>query len=175
MAEKKTEDVKFYNAQDGIRGRDGGPYADEEDARNRETQRARGEDREPDYDNLQPTVGNQLVTARFVEDNLYSNPSMAAAPGPLEKLDDAADLEDAPKRIDPGVLPVDKRDVLPDSERKAQQEAVNKASADVTSPGNSGGQPLTGDGGSDSGSDSGSDNKRSGAKKSAAKRTAAKK
>lgn len=172
MAEKKTEDVKFYNAQDGIRGRDGGPYADEEDARQREVARARGEGREPDFENLQPTVGQQLVTSRFVEDNLYSNPSMAVRPGPQEKLDDAADLEDAPKRIDPGKLPVDKRDELPDSERKAQQEAVNKASADVTSPGNSGGQPLSSDSSSES---KPAASKRAASKRTTSKRTAAKK
>jgi hypothetical protein len=127
----ETEDVKFYNAQDGIRGRSGGPYADQDDARTREIARARAEGREPDLDNPPPFVGNQLVTSAFVTDNLPSNPSMAHAPGPNEALNKV--VEDANFLVNPDVLPVDTRTSLPDSERKAQEKDIAKL---VTDPAN---------------------------------------
>lgn len=128
--ESKTEDVKFFNAQDGIRGRDGGPYADQEDARQREIARARAEGREPDLDNPPPFVGNQVVTSRFVEDNLYSNPSMFNAPGPAEAYEEAKSVKDSPHLVEVGSLPVDKRTSVPDSERKEQQKAINELAQD---------------------------------------------
>lgn len=123
-----TEDVKFYNAQDGVRGRDGGPYADQVDAQQREIQRAKAEGREPDLDNPPPFVGTQIVTSAFVEDNLYSNPSMRAAPGPAEALNKV--VEDANFLVNPDVLPVDTRTSVPDSERKAQEKAIAKLATD---------------------------------------------
>jgi hypothetical protein len=131
MAEgDKAEDVVFWNAQDGIRGRDGGPYADEVDARQREVNRARAEGREPDLDNPPPFVGNQIRTSRTVEDNVFSNPSMVNAPGPVEQREGASVVDEAHYRIDPGVLPVDTRTVLPDSERKASEKASVELAAD---------------------------------------------
>lgn len=56
-------DVSLYNVNDGLTGRDGGPYLDEEMDRNAETVRARIEGREPDYDNPGSTAGTVLVTA----------------------------------------------------------------------------------------------------------------
>lgn len=53
----------LYNANDGLTGRDGGPYLDEEEARLAEQRRARVEGREPDYDNPPATAGIQLNTA----------------------------------------------------------------------------------------------------------------
>lgn len=124
------EEVKFWNAQDGIRGRDGGPYADEVDARQREVNRARAEGREPDLDNPPPFVGNVIVTSAYVEDNLFSNPSMKAAPGPHEALAQAKVVEDAPMRVDPGFLPVDTRDELSDSDREKSEKESVKLAAD---------------------------------------------
>jgi hypothetical protein len=123
MAEgDKAQDTAFWNAQDGVRGRDGGPYADEVDAQQREIARARAEGREPDLDNPPPFVGNQLRTSRTVEDNVYSNPSMVNAPGPVEQVEGASVVDEAFYRVDPGVLPVDTRTVLPDSERKESEK-----------------------------------------------------
>lgn len=53
----------LYNANDGITGRSGGPYLDEEEARAAEVRRARVEGREPDLDNPPATAGIQLNTA----------------------------------------------------------------------------------------------------------------
>lgn len=53
----------LYNALDGVAGRDGGPYLDQVEARKAETERARIEGREPDYDNMPATAGQPLVTA----------------------------------------------------------------------------------------------------------------
>lgn len=60
MATKsKTEDL--YNANDGLFGRDGGPYLDEEQRRTQEVVNARREDREPDFDNLPLAPGINAV------------------------------------------------------------------------------------------------------------------
>lgn len=118
----KDTETAFWNAQDGVRGRDGGPYADEVDAQQREIARARAEGREPDLDNPPPFVGNQLRTSRTIEDNTFSNPSMVQAPGPVEQIEGASVVDEAYYRVDPGVLPVDTRTVLPDSERKESEK-----------------------------------------------------
>lgn len=176
MAEgSKDENVLFLNAQDGVRGRNGGPYADEEDARVREIARARAEGREPDLDNPPPFVGNQVTTARFVEDNTYSNPSMVHAPGPAQALTDAKVMQDAPHRVSPGELPVDTRTVLPDSERKSQQKAINELAQDPQNLALSGADSVGADNDSAGGPNTASaQSKPAGAKKAAAKRTAKK-
>lgn len=77
-------DVAFFNAQDGVKGRDGGPYLDYEERYAAEVRRARLEDREPaEYgENVPAHVGTTLVTAPFVIDNSStSNPSMALKSG----------------------------------------------------------------------------------------------
>ena len=53
----------IYNPNDGLVGRDGGPYLDEEQARNDEIRRARVEGREPDFDKPSANAGIQLSTA----------------------------------------------------------------------------------------------------------------
>lgn len=53
----------LYNANDGVTGRDGGPYLDEVEAREAEKRRAVVEGREPDLDNPPATAGIQLNTA----------------------------------------------------------------------------------------------------------------
>ena len=131
MAEgEKAQDTNFWNAQDGVRGRDGGPYADEVDAQQREIARAKAEGREPDLDNPPPFVGNQLRTSRTIEDNTFSNPSMVNAPGPVELRDGHDVVDGAHYRIDPGTLPVDTRTALPDSEQKSQEKANVDLAAD---------------------------------------------
>lgn len=53
-----------YNVNDGVFGRDGGPYGDQVDARAAERQRALVENREPETDptKVPAFVGQQLVT-----------------------------------------------------------------------------------------------------------------
>lgn len=53
----------LYNAQNGVAGRDGGPYLDQVEARRAEEIRAQVENRDPDYDNPPATAGQPLVTA----------------------------------------------------------------------------------------------------------------
>lgn len=60
MAE--TEKVNFYNPNDGIHGRDGGPYLDQEQQVQQERLNAFREDREPDYANLPLHPGIQPVS-----------------------------------------------------------------------------------------------------------------
>lgn len=56
-------DRALYNPNDGLTGRDGGPYLDIEEAKRAEIRRAEVEGREPDFENLPPSAGIQLVTA----------------------------------------------------------------------------------------------------------------
>ena len=139
--DSKTEDVVFFNAQDGVRGRNGGPYGDVVDAERAEINRAFGEGREPDLENPPPTVGQVLIPSHQVQDNIWSNPSMAAGPNLLaEGLADARKkaLEESDRDAEVGFAPVtlavDTRTELPDSERKASEKEsaeLNKNPANV--------------------------------------------
>lgn len=60
MADKK---VALFNPNDGLVGRDGGPYLDLEEARNAEKRRAEVEGRKPNLDEPSATAGLPLVTA----------------------------------------------------------------------------------------------------------------
>lgn len=73
----EVETVKLYNTNDGVRGRDGGPYLDEVQARIAEDNRAYIEGRKPDYESLQPFVGVQLVTPDQLVQG-YNNTLIAA-------------------------------------------------------------------------------------------------
>lgn len=55
--------VNMFNPHDGLTGRDGGPYLDQEERRLAEIVRAAKEDRKPDFDNAPATAGTPLVTA----------------------------------------------------------------------------------------------------------------
>ena len=61
-----TEPQNLYNINDGLYGRGGGPYLDQELAKAAEIKRAKIEGREPDLDN--PPVGGEsrLVSAEFL-------------------------------------------------------------------------------------------------------------
>jgi hypothetical protein len=58
------EQIPVYNVNDALIGRNGGPYLDEELAKEQEVRNARAEGREPDFSNLAaaPSPGIQLVT-----------------------------------------------------------------------------------------------------------------
>jgi len=73
-----VKEVDFYNPHQGLRGRDGGPYLDEEERLAAERRRAKVEDREPeeDLDVVPATAGTPLAVKAQLVDNLYSNPSM---------------------------------------------------------------------------------------------------
>lgn len=57
-----SEDIKLYNVNDGLTGRDGGPYLDEVEAREAEIRRAQREGRKPDLDKPGPYAGTQLIS-----------------------------------------------------------------------------------------------------------------
>jgi hypothetical protein len=61
MANAKKVDL--YNPNDGLLGRDGGPYLDQVEAAQAEIRRAAVEGREPDLENPGPYSGIHLVTA----------------------------------------------------------------------------------------------------------------
>jgi hypothetical protein len=58
-----ADTIDLYIAADGLTGRDGGPYLDQEERRIAEERRAVVEDREPDLENPPATAGTVLVTA----------------------------------------------------------------------------------------------------------------
>lgn len=106
------DEVKLYNPNDGLTGRDGGPYLDQVEMHDAETRRAVVEKRDPDYNNLQPTAGVPLVTAGTLVnmDNPASRPSQQDSTAVADMVDLAADNTDfaitaiatAPNGIDPG-------------------------------------------------------------------------
>lgn len=59
---EETDKVKLYNPHNGVTGRDGGPYLDEEERRLAEVRRAAIEGRKPDEKNPPATAGTPLVT-----------------------------------------------------------------------------------------------------------------
>ena len=65
--------VALFNANDGLTGRDGGPYLDLEEAREAEIRRARVENRKPDLENPPASAGIVLLTGKQVVSNLGVN------------------------------------------------------------------------------------------------------
>ena len=104
----------LYNANDGLTGRDGGPYLDLEEAKAAEIKRAAVEGREPDLDNPPASAGIQLVTAgqALANAGVVNLPSQAnnadAAEAALQGVVDSPDnslkayavLEDAPEVVE---------------------------------------------------------------------------
>lgn len=68
-----SEDRALYNANDGLTGRDGGPYLDQQEDITAEIRRAKIEGREPDLDNPPASAGTVLVTAAQAIANLGVN------------------------------------------------------------------------------------------------------
>lgn len=129
-----TDTKNLYNPHDGLTGRDGGPYLDQEERRLAEITRAAKEGREPDFDNAPATAGTPLVTAATLVAiaNPASNPSQFAnetLPNAVDKLaadesfpvnafatrdktvqevdDEAAAKENKPNPADPTVISTD--------------------------------------------------------------------
>ena len=130
---KMTKEVGFYNAQDGLKGRDGGPYLDADNRRVAELRRAAAEGREPEdlYGKLPADVGTTLVIAAQVQDNsVHSNPSMAVRTGFETVLTDQAlaageyseDQKDVSFADPISVLPVDDSATVSESELIADEE-----------------------------------------------------
>lgn len=114
----KLEPKKFFMAQEGMRGRDGGPYLDLVEREAAEIQRAKIEGREPDMENLSAVAGTVLVPIGQLADNLYSNPSMSD-PDPLAEAMGKAIEDNLPDNVKPVELKID----------VATQADVDKANA----------------------------------------------
>lgn len=96
----ETRTVNLYNMHDGLTPRDGGPYLDQEQAREAEKRRALVENRDPDYDNPPAIAGTPLVTARqLVSTDAVHRPSQDHVQSPVASaIDDlvASDKFDVP-------------------------------------------------------------------------------
>lgn len=75
-AVNETPTVDLYNANDGIHGRDGGPYLDQVEAINHERLSAAREGSKPDLDNPRPYPGILLRTTAQQVTNF--NPMLTA-------------------------------------------------------------------------------------------------
>lgn len=117
--------VPLFNANDGLTGRNGGPYLDEEQARADEVRRARVEGRKPNLDNPGANAGIQLNTAAQMLHTLTvtSAPSMEVARA--EALDKSY-TDTFNRRGKDVTRPV--HDKIPDtSKQKTQQEVEAEA------------------------------------------------
>lgn len=130
MAEK----VNLFNPHDGLTGRDGGPYLDQEERRLAEIVRAAKEDREPDLEHASATAGTPLVTAATLVRiaNPSSNPSQENADPYAYAVDALAEDEDFPVGA---FFSRDKTDEEVENEKKADEADIhnNPASATVVS------------------------------------------
>ncbi len=86
-----TDQVNLYNPHNGLTGRDGGPYLDQEERRLAEIVRAGKEDREPDFENAPATAGTPLVSSSVLVGmaNPASNPSQSNT---VDAMTNAVDL-----------------------------------------------------------------------------------
>ena len=94
-----SEQVNVYDPHNGLTGRDGGPYLDQEERRLAEIVRASKEDREPDFENAPATAGTPLVDAGTLVTiaNPASNPSqMNTVDGMTNAVNLLAENEDFP-------------------------------------------------------------------------------
>ena len=63
----------LFNVHEGLTGRDGGPYMDDEERRLAEIRRAAVEGREPDFENMGAVAGTQLVPGAYLLDRQFNN------------------------------------------------------------------------------------------------------
>lgn len=149
------KDTGFYNAQDGLKGRDGGPYLDAVHRQEAEVRRAQQEQREPADLNgpLPADAGTLLVTARQLQDNSdYSNPSMAVRPGfEIVLTDDVmGSAEFNPQTDEAGfadpisVLPVDQRTTADNDNVADQTVTGNPSVAGIEEQAGQGNDVVTG-------------------------------
>lgn len=65
--------TKLFNPNQGLFGRQGGPFLDDVQRKQQEETRAYREGREPDFDNMQPYVGDSLRTEeQLLQENIQS-------------------------------------------------------------------------------------------------------
>ena len=76
--------TKLFNPNEGLFGRQGGPFLDDVNRKRQEDIRAYKEGREPNYENMQPGVGDSLRT----EEQLLQEQINGVNPPTLEELKD---------------------------------------------------------------------------------------
>lgn len=125
---------KLYNANDGLIGRDGGPYLDRVEAERAEEQRAKVEKREPDYDNPGGYAGTVYVTAS----QLLASESVNNLPSQFEKATAAKEkavealVEDSDTDL---VVSFDAPDVPVDDGKTAdERQEFNEKALEVKEP-----------------------------------------
>jgi hypothetical protein len=149
------EEQALYNANDGLTGRDGGPYLDVEEDRRAEVIRARIEKREPDLDNPPASAGTVLVTARQALENagvnnLPSQDDASASTNAEAALKGIADdegnnLKPRAFRPEEGITPPeDEVDLSTRTALLGDTEAETPGADDVTSINESEGTPEDG-------------------------------
>lgn len=118
-----AEDVKLYNVNEGVHGRPPGIYLDDEEGRLAEVQRARQEGREPDFDNLQPHPGVQLVTAEQLVQG-YNNTLISGDETKRFDGEISAPVAAEVSRVD---LPEDEDDVSQDGAPEESSDGLRPA------------------------------------------------
>lgn len=117
--------VKLFNPNEGLHGRQGGPFLDDVQRKQAEETRAIREGREPDYENMQPYVGDQLRT----EEQLLQEAIHSATPPELigfegisaKPLLEIADEDMASDPANPAV-----KEQESDEEKNEDEEPVNE-------------------------------------------------
>lgn len=131
MADKS---VPLLNPNDGLTGRDGGPYLDQEEQRIAEERRARIEGRKPNFDNPGATAGVQLRTAADIIHHGVHNvvmPSQTENQRTYDVLVDAALKDKETPYKATSHINVSERDRLVEDEKKRQDAPEVVDSEDV--------------------------------------------
>lgn len=119
--------IPLFNPNDGLTGRNGGPYLDEVQAQQDEIRRAKVEGREPDLDNPGANAGIQLSTAAQMVAALTvtNNPSMerARAEAVSKAYKDAHDL-----------LETTVFDEIPDTSNQPTNQDLDEVTYNTTDP-----------------------------------------
>lgn len=117
-------DTALYNKNDGLTGRDGGPYLDEDEARRVENQRAAIEKRKPS-DDIQPYVGMQMVTAPELmqTESINNIPSQDGNFAASKAFDESALGSQPLAKVDFDVQP------STDDEQPANSDSVNTSNS----------------------------------------------
>jgi len=93
--------VPLFNPNNGLTGRDGGPYLDEVELVEAERRRAAVEQRKPDYEHPSAIAGVSLVAAGQLRDTLNSNslPSQAGTDFVQLAVNKTVEDELGPKQV----------------------------------------------------------------------------
>lgn len=131
MAEEKN----LFNPHDGLTGRDGGPYLDNEERRLAEIRRAAVEGREPEFEKAPATAGTPLVTAGqlVAMANPTSNPSQTEFDPGATAVDKLAKDESFPVEAFSSRPVTDMEKEQEEREEKSDDHLANPANPTIVS------------------------------------------